>query len=37
VLRYIDDDVEFVAPEWRGVIARGERVNIIERAVPMGM
>ncbi|KIJ94830.1 hypothetical protein K443DRAFT_683461 [Laccaria amethystina LaAM-08-1] len=37
VLRYIDDDVEYVAPEWRGVVGEGEGVEIIERAVLMGM
>ena len=29
VLRHIDDDVEYVAPEWRGVVGEGEGVNIV--------
>lgn len=37
VLRHIDDDVEYVAPEWRRVVGEGEGVDIIERAVLMGM
>ena len=37
VLSHIDEDVEYVAPEWRGVVGEGEGVDIIERAVLMGM
>ena len=29
MLRHIDDDVEYVAPEWRGVVGEGEGVNIV--------
>ena len=37
VLSHIDEDVEYVAPEWRGVVGEGEGVDIIERVVLMGM
>jgi len=37
VLRYIDDDIEHVAPERRGVVDEWEGVDIIERAVLMRM
>ena len=37
VLSHIDEDVEYVAPEWRGVVGEGEGADIIERVVLMGM
>ena len=37
MLSHIDEDVEYVAPEWRGVVGEGEGVDIIERAVLIGM